>query len=780
MGNNLRKAISVPNLTGGVNFKDALNLVDDNQMTDCKNVWFKDGVLQTRPMMTNSHWENRVFGVSKYDDDYEITFNSTQLEMYKNGAKVTVYIRKKRKKSDNSGAIHITLMNEQWGGSGMYYDVETEFGEGEMPTAEVVYSAKSIKENGTGIFLLCTKKPSEPEDIPDEVNLTIQNKNTEVIELFEVVDNKKSGGYKLELLTYKDLYIPTVYINGKSDGFYQRPISEQAEFATPSLFEGYNSIFWGYHDFCFTPDADNSERDFNVFTLPVEIKNTRIKIIYRSLSETPILDIGETNFESQEHYWYDEVYISADIAKRQIKFSIKKDGKFVPYGFTNSLGKEANILKFRVQFLENKNNMCGMKFGMWFGGEAEGVEGGTRLFISGSENNPNLVMWSDLNNPTYFSENNYVYVGEESQAITSLQKQGDMLVIFKQNSIFYSTYSIGKGYTFDDVIQGKVFDVTTLDATFPVTQISDGIGCDLPQSIQLCNNRLVWATGRKVYMLNSLNQYNKNNVIEISAMCENKLREIRDFALHSSCQYQGHYILSFDNHFFVLDYDHYYFNNAARYSDTQKRQKQLVWYYWEIPNIEASFYALKSSGDFFYMVCAELFEVTNDNTTTKYYTKFYNYQFQSVLKGISEKDQNYGEDVWLSSKEYILEEFENENTDWVTDKLQKRAPIETMVQTKMFDFGAMERFKSIEQVYLGLGKTPGDLNIEYLTENGSLHKGYIEICENKEINTPDFITTKRLLPGIKRALKFGVRITAKGRIALEGILIKFKYMGVKR
>ena len=42
------------------------------------------------------------------------------------------------------------------------------------------------------------------------------------------------------------------------------------------------------------------------------------------------------------------------------------------------------------------------------------------------------------------------------------------------------------------------------------------------------------------------------------------------------------------------------------------------------------------------------------------------------------------------------------------------------------------------------------------------------------------IETKRFLPGIKRALRFGVRFTTKGRVALGGVLIKYKYMGVTR
>ena len=46
--------------------------------------------------------------------------------------------------------------------------------------------------------------------------------------------------------------------------------------------------------------------------------------------------------------------------------------------------------------------ICGMRFNTWYGGDASGLRGGTRLFVSGNPEYPNLVHWSDVNNPLYF------------------------------------------------------------------------------------------------------------------------------------------------------------------------------------------------------------------------------------------------------------------------------------------------------------------------------------------------------------------------------------------
>ena len=107
-------------------------------------------------------------------------------------------------------------------------------------------------------------------------------------------------------------------------------------------------------------------------------------------------------------------------------------------------------------------------------------------------------------------------------------------------------------------------------------------------------------------------------------------------------------------------------------------------------------------------------------------------------------------------------------------------PIESVIQTKMFDFNAMDRFKSIEQMYVGFGEVEGETSVQYLTDRGTLDKGVVEISSNGDMQSPQFIKTKRFLPGIKRALRFGVRFTAKGRVAISGVLIKYKYMGVTR
>ena len=43
--------LKIPDLSGGLNLRDGLSEILDNQLIDCKNMWWNDGLLKTRPGM---------------------------------------------------------------------------------------------------------------------------------------------------------------------------------------------------------------------------------------------------------------------------------------------------------------------------------------------------------------------------------------------------------------------------------------------------------------------------------------------------------------------------------------------------------------------------------------------------------------------------------------------------------------------------------------------------------------------------------------------------------
>ncbi|MBQ8740801.1 MAG: hypothetical protein IJY79_04550, partial [Clostridia bacterium] len=56
-----RREVNIPQLSGGLNLRDSLTAVRDNQMTDCINMWYKDGMLRTRPAFESNTDMGTIF-----------------------------------------------------------------------------------------------------------------------------------------------------------------------------------------------------------------------------------------------------------------------------------------------------------------------------------------------------------------------------------------------------------------------------------------------------------------------------------------------------------------------------------------------------------------------------------------------------------------------------------------------------------------------------------------------------------------------------------------------
>lgn len=731
------RAVSVPALTGGVNLLDPLSLVDDNQLTDMKNLWYQNGALRTRPAVRAGQTFDEGGAVMGVTEVY-----STNLSQFMDGEKYTLLVKKTGEGVSKEGTIEVIAV----GAAGRLFSSSTYFSV--MPESEVFYAGQPTLENGTGIYMLATVADGE-------------------VELYEMTETGDTR--TLTKLTGDDLYQPTVYINGKMDSFTSISTAEDAEYAPASFFEGYSAFSDAWNVFTYTSDGAS-------YLLTPPVKLSEAKAFYFEYTDP---DDGEKyTFGPVEHTVTNDVTLDVPCNEKPeyyavFQFKLNWIGIWTTDSASidqrilikSALGIMANNVVIKLKFKVTDSMLSGMRIATWFGGSAEGISGGTRLFLAGSEDKKNLLCWSDVNNPTYFSENNYAYIGEASQRITALAKQSEMLVIFKENELFYTAYTQGDTISANDVINGAVVDVSASAAVFPMIQIHSEIGCDIPESIQLCGDRLVWACrDRHVYMLRSANQYSTCNISPISSMCDRALAAVTEAELGRvrSCIYNGHYLLAFGGKVFVLNYDYYYFKNLPAYSDSKRSQRKLIWYLWEIPDDPAELFSVfLSSGDTCSIVAAYAYYPESGGAQ---YTEYRLYELTEEID----------EDRYLKLMQYQMD------TEFFASLELQSAPIQSMLQTKLFDFGMMERFKKIEQIYIGFGETAGEVRMTYVTEGGRKEHGVFFLHGTGDDYAPEYIQMKRFLPGVTRALKFGVRLECAGRVAVDGILIKYKPMGVTR
>lgn len=297
----------------------------------------------------------------------------------------------------------------------------------------------------------------------------------------------------------------------------------------------------------------------------------------------------------------------------------------------------------------------------WYGGTNSGYSGGTRLFVAGHPEFKNVLRWSNVNDSSYFLENNFSYIGRDDELITALGKQDGYLVVFKEHELYALEYT----YTTDSEDKALIY--------FPVTPISPYIGCDCPDTIQLIANRLTWlSSDGKVYTLYSENSYNERNVRELSHHIENDLKK------HSKAELQSAKSVDYDNNYFVFvgktayiwNYD---INPFYNYTSSEQAQKKLAWFKWDFP------YPV----EYAYNVNGQLVVICKDGAEYQGY----------VLEYDTPTDEGMGT---------------GSNT-----------AIKTEYKSKLFNFGKPFSFKKIDRAFFEIeANSQGDFSLYFFTENG--------------------------------------------------------------
>lgn len=181
------------------------------------------------------------------------------------------------------------------------------------------------------------------------------------------------------------------------------------------------------------------------------------------------------------------------------------------------------------------------------------------VVLGGCTGQPNAYFWCGDHtemDPGYFPVEQYNLAGDAQDAITGFGKQQNMLVIFKKRSIGRTVLTIKKAEN------GRVLRF------MEYTAINAAIGCDLPGSIQLVENNLVFSNTRNgVCIVRDSSAANENNITPISRKVDNGLIPILQKAKTVCSHDDGErYWIAADGAVYVWDYA------LSKYSDP-------VWFY---------------------------------------------------------------------------------------------------------------------------------------------------------------------------------------------------------
>ena len=717
--------ISIPLLSGGLNVSRQATEIFDNQLTECTNMWFSDGVLKTRPgVECNSYYANDKM----VDTGIKISYNGKRLRVYR-------IIKEKE-----IGILFYDDNGTATNGTGFSVD-------GTVKSAVFAGHLSASKQ-----YIYCYYSYSKDEKLLCGVQRfkIDEGKYGTEIEIEDLTDIETYGG---------EYYEPIVIVNNDftNDGS-----------VTGTTFEGYN-LLNGKHKILCTSKDDEEDSNYLHAYIPSEQKEGASitvefytkkwgyqKFVVDGQSGVWDADFGKDNIIGELDEKYKSLYVRFE---NKSHYDAQYSQLTIAAIFTEGNGEgigagsgSSNVILHLERDVDTADKVCCNTQAVWYGGSTGGISGGSFLFMAGAE--PNKLIWSDVDNPLYFPENNYLRVGSDSEKITKLAKMGNNLVIFKEHSVYIATCVEGEGVTVEQLSSGAVTDVTSYAATFPTANINDDIGCDLPETVQLCRNRLVWANSTgKVYQIVTHSMTSERNIYAISGNIEKlikqELKKIDNPKLTASAtNWQGYYLLSLGNKtVFVMNYDNYGFTNIYSYSKTDDAESRIEWYKWEF-----------------------VYDVVNVANVS-----------ENVLITVRGK-RLYGYDTEPNTYNWVcrlneLSAYDNYLVGSTSLEKVDMLDIPCSFATKWFDFGMMDYYKSIEQLYLTAGSEKGgDITLSYITQRGTVGERIIGL----EAETPDnenFIKTYRQLPMQKRLRHFGLKISSQGQFVFGGFVIKFKVMG---
>ena len=322
------------------------------------------------------------------------------------------------------------------------------------------------------------------------------------------------------------------------------------------------------------------------------------KILYTSDGQSTVYQLPYTNIEStvevrvntwdaatQSYSWVTRTDITVNTADGTVTFATapaQEDPE-------NPNNVEITCYKENT---EAKANILDSTCLSIYGGNTD-----LAVVVGGCSAQPNAYFWSGNTHlsvdPTYFPIDYYNLAGADAgNKIVALGRQQGLLIIFQE-------HTVGKASFADTTINDRTY------LTLNYTNINSEIGCDVPGSVQLVNNNLVFAnTYGGVYLLANTTPADENNVRRLSRNINGSSARglLADLGWTNVTSFDDNdrYWLIINGHAYLWDY------SIRGY---QSYEENLVWFYFE--NINASgCYKDEAGKDYYFKENGSMVEFT--------------------------------------------------------------------------------------------------------------------------------------------------------------------------
>ena len=723
----------IPQLSGGINLKEDIAYIKENQLSDCSNMWFKDGALKTRPAIRQTN----TFQQSKKGAQLQAkNFNTVVMD----GEKYTLECEKFiSSKTDVSCEYYLDLKlcskTDTILLGRIYPDV---------PELDDFNAFSIIYKNDIYVYF-------RYYDIIDEGFVNLVYRFTKL-------------GYKCfssaEYIHPRNMYAPLILTNctgcykdsGSANTLISKGATQMEGFNLlgnyyKMEFSTYDNSSTGYRYF---KTGDNGEiidtKTYMEYSLPYTSKETTGEIFVEYFDKAGVIQKHKVNVPTnnptvESTVGADGLYLHAFLKGNIVHFTFNTIGDALEYqphtiSIDDYVHNNMTVTAPCKNTDENVKKVMGMTEAIWYGNNSLGVNGGSRLFLCGNvdENEKALVVWSDFENPFYFSESNYAYVGDKTQKTTCFGRQGSSLIVFKEHQIYSCDYAVN-GVSAEELIEQSAIDLSGLISGFTFKMIHSKIGCDCPQTIQLCFNKLLWATSDgKVYNLTDRNQYSERNVVSVSDAIERSL-STKNMKSACSADWNGYYLLFVGSNVYAMDYNSYEYMGISTYSLKRSVSALPAWYLWQLPfNVQA--------------VCGD------DENMLICFLKEDNKNCANIIRGYFDF---------------------NETADF----LEENFDIVSKIRTCLFSFNNPEKFKRISKVTFNLAsKQSANVSVKCINEQGTSNTHFLNLLGK----TFDGLIrgTRQIIPCLKIFRGIAFELSSRDYFELKEITINFKELNTAK
>lgn len=595
------KEYKISALDGGINRYNSPELILDNQLSESRNMWYKNGTLRSRmgvscidgSVISDDLYANILRPLEFTKSYFTVDGNNCRIAYLLTGDGYTyeflkIFFVSEDGTFTSAGSIHFHRVD-----STAFYRLEN------------VFFMSGKKTSGCGIYAYITQKSG----------------NQRLYDIYEL-DSTGQNWYTVNSSNY---YIPVVLLGGRGESYHEAEEMAGFSAAEPSAAESFNLLSGGFRAY-YTSDGYSA-----VFYLPVSglTSDSTVKCrVYFSQSyyyEWTILpnkDSAVTLTESGNVTMY------CQRATGCVQFKLSNSEMYsVPSSYI--VGSNNMYFEATRSTPDNKEAIISSKNCCLYNGDA---------FFYGNMVSPATVYQCSYEKPLYFPEGMKTSVGNSEDLITAMGVQNNKLIAFKSGECYRISVSSNDSKAISETPIGKT-DNIFIKSQLTVTPVNLQVGCMDYRTLCPCGNRLIWlGSDKKVYTLATTTYGKENNIYELSLPIEESLIRLsnNDIKKAFGLDIGGYYFLGVGNKAFILDYRVRNFGISSVYSGLKDDAKSISWYEWTFPQsshlcdgfytANDVFLALSDQNDIINYMCTlsgetdTVFEISANITQKKEYT----------------------------------------------------------------------------------------------------------------------------------------------------------------